>query len=179
MAWLNLDGLYVKSGTEEGTAGKSGIYLTYGPIRTIEWTTGVLNSTNYAFGSTIYILDDNVIVPKGYLESVDVWSTAPVTSSGSPTIDFGLISTDRATEIDYDGFIAAETLANLDGGGEGGVHREYRSVSTDNLPLPAAGGALLGTTTTSVGLAAFRVNTANFTAGVLRFRLNWRPSTTV
>ena len=97
-----------------------------------------------------------------------------VTSGGAPTLDLGLIRTDRSTEIDFDGFVAAATLAQLDGGI--GVRRLYLKEATDSIPVPAVGGALLGTTTTNTGYLTLRVNTANFTAGVLKVRIGyWFP----
>lgn len=168
--WVNSDGLAVKFQTVEGAAGKGGEYSSLGPLRSMEFK---LTLTDYTFGSTIYILDQNVSAPKAYFDRVELDVLTVATGTGA-TLDFGLQRTDQSTEIDYDGFIAAAPLTVLDG--ESGAQLVYRSEATDSVPVPVLGGALLGTTTTNVGYPCVRVNTASYTAGVIFLRLYWRPA---
>lgn len=167
--WLNSDGLYVKYGPDEGTAGKGGVFKDWGLFRSASWK---LTLADYPFGSTVYIIDDNCFMPKARYDAVRLTVHTAVTGA-SATLDFGLQATDRSTEIDINGFLAAVPTTDMDG--EAGISRTYYSEATDSIPLPAAGGALLGTTTTSVGYPCVRVNTASFTAGVITLELFWRP----
>lgn len=169
MAWFNSDGLLVKFGLEEGAAGKGGAFRDLGPNRMYEWK---LTLTDYPFGATIYVIDDTCFIPKAFMDSVEVEVLTGATGA-TATLDFGLQRTDRTTEIDYDGLLAAVAQTVIDT--PAGKTRLYRSEATDSIPVPAVGGALLGTTTTNVGLPVVRVNTASFTAGVIAVRLFVRP----
>lgn len=168
MSYLNADGLWVRTGTEEGASGKGGEFHNYGSLRQWEWK---LTLVDYPFGSTIYIIDYQCILPKARYIGVDIEVHTACTGT-SATLDFGLQRTDQTTEIDYDGFLAAVTMATIDA--PAGKIRSYLAEATDSIPIPAVGGALLGTTTTNTGYPTVRVNTASFTAGVIFLRLTAR-----
>ncbi len=89
--------------------------------------------------------------------------TQTVGATGT-AIDVGLIKTDRTTEIDYDGLLAAAPLGIMDLAGE-------RTIFTAATTVPASAtgtGALIGTTLTYTGhISASRTDSTAFTAGVV------------
>src|SRR4051812_34591494 len=103
MSKYDNDGLLRKYGTEKATATTAGEYRTVGAIREIEVKLD-LSTINT---STQTILADTTFFPKERIEEVVIEVQTAAASSGTGTLDVGLISTDRSTEIDYDGFIAA------------------------------------------------------------------------
>lgn len=156
------DGLLRKYGTYKAIANPAGEYKTYGPLRTVECKVTLANLTT-TVGQTV--MSDQVFFPKLRIESVDLEVETAATSSGSATFDIGLIQTDRTTEIDYNGFIAAEVLSGvLDTVGKKIIYTAGVSKA----------GALIGTTTTNVGYIVANANTAVFTAGVVYVRINYR-----
>lgn len=159
--WLNSDGLYVKFGTSEATVGAGGEFEDHFAMKTvIEVLVPDLTKISATLGGTI--LDDNITVPKGArIEEIQVEVETAATSGGSATFDFGLIRTDRVTELDFNGFVAAAAVATLDTAGK-------------RLTLingTTAFGALIGTTLANPGYLVVNSNTAVFTAGALRLRV--------
>lgn len=165
--WKNSDNLFVKLGTSEaasldttkGAAGelKDGI----GGVRVTEVVIDLTDLNT----STPIIINDAAIFPKNArIEEVELVTTTAATSGGSATLDVGLIqNSDRTTEIDYNGFIAAAALATFNSAGE-----------RLNLTVGSTGaGALIGTTNATVGLLVAQAGTAVFTAGVVRVRVKW------
>lgn len=159
--WYNSDGLLLKFGTDKATANKAGEYKTYGSQREIELKLDLTTLTTTLGGT---IVSDTTFFPKQRIESVTIEVETAATGTGA-TLDFGLIGTDRATEIDFNGFIAAETKANLDTAGK----------KITYIFGTSGAGALIGTTTTSVGYLVANANTALFTAGVVYIRIMFRP----
>ena len=158
MGWYNSDGLYVKFGTEVGTAGKAGSYEYDGPLRLVE-----LDLTDLSLLTTTGVIQDyNTILPKNaFIEKVDIICTTAVTSGGSATLDIGLISTDTTSAYDDDGLIAALAIASFNATGEG-VSLSVNSTSA---------GALIGTVLASNGYLVASYNTAAFTAGACKVRI--------
>lgn len=163
-SWLDNAGLYQKYGVDQTIPGIGGEYRTNAELREIEFTV-TLTAAAYPFGATNYILDDNVVLPSGvriqevetYVETAGAGATA--------TLDVGLIRTDRTTVTSANGLIAAKTVASMTAG--------EKAVIT---PGGTFAGSLIGTTTTNVNHVSIRVNTASFTAGVIKIRIRYyRP----
>lgn len=158
MSWLNSDGLLVKFGTEEATAGKGGATAIDGDRREVvmDIDLTLLNT------STATIIDDNVWVSKNArIEEVEVEVLTAATSGGSATLDIGFIRSDRSTELDYNGLVAAAALSTINTAGK-------------RLNIVAGGtaaGALIGTSLANNGLFVAQAGTAVFTAGLIRVRV--------
>jgi len=150
--WLNADGLYIKSGVDEAKHATGGAYAEGGAgITVIEVD---LDATKLATASQT-ILSDTIFVPKGFrVEGVEVYVTQAFTSGGAATLDVGLVRTDRATELDHDGFVAAQALAGL----------------INNAKVNGSG-ALVGTSLANAGHLVAKAGTAAFTAGKAKVRL--------
>lgn len=157
--------LYIKYGTEKATPTIGGEYANYGTgMHTVEFK---IDLTTLTESETP--LSDSVFFPSGArVQSVEL-QTVTAAATGV-AIDVGLIRTDRSTQIDYDGFLAAAPLAIMDLAGE-------RTVFTAATTVPASAtgtGALIGTSTTNVGYVTCSRTTATaFTAGVIIVRLNY------
>ncbi len=156
MGYLDNAGLYVKIGPETATPKTAGEYKTYGELREIEV---VLNLASYAFGATNYIVDDTTFFPTGVrIQEVETY-TDTATTGATATFDLGLMRTDRTTVTSATAFLTAVASG----------------VAAGNKVVTTTGG-LIGTNTASVNHITVRVNTANFTAGVVRIRIRYyRP----
>lgn len=157
-------GLYRKYGPDKATPKAAGEYHMYGKFHTIECKITLANLTQ-----TETILDDIVQIPNGArIQSVELMTeTAAATGTA---IDVGLIRSDRTTELDYNGLLAASPLAVMDLAGERTV---YTAATT--VPASATGtGALIGTTLTNNGyLSASMTDATAFTAGVVWVTVNY------
>lgn len=163
MAWLDNTGLYQKYGTEQTVTSTGGEYKTFGEFREIEVS---LNLTAYPFGATNYIVNDNIFFPSGMrIQEVELYTeTAAV--GATATLDVGLIRTDRTTVTSATAFVAAATVASLATAGT-------KTVITAGSTFA---GSMIGTTTANVNHITVRVNTASFTAGVIKVRIRYyRP----
>jgi hypothetical protein len=157
MAWYNSDGLYIKFGTEEGVEGKAGEYVTTGPQRMVE-----VDITLTGLGTSAAIQDDHVVLPAGaFIEKVELINKVAATSGGSAVLNVGLQRTDRSTELDYDGFIAAGALSTYNAAGESVAYTEG---STGH-------GALIGTVLAHDGYITADYDTDSFTAGSVSVRI--------
>lgn len=153
MGYSDIGGLYQKYGVEQTTSGIGGEYRNNENERVIEFKINLATLTE-----TETILDDNVFMPAGVrISEVKVRTqTAAATGAG---IDLGLIRTDRTTEIDYDGILAAFATTSMDAANE---------TTTMTVPATNLGGALVGTTTANVGhFTCSRTTATAFTAGVI------------
>lgn len=164
--WLNQDGLYIKLGADEAASQDplvqpAGDYNTGGnPLSVSEVVIDLKDLST----STQLVLNDVLNFPKNaFVEEVEVEVQVGATSGGSATLDVGLIRTDRTTELDYDGFVAAAAAATIDTAGK-----------RLNLIKGSTGaGALIGTATANPGLFVAKAGTAVFTAGQVRVRVKW------
>ena len=163
MGYLDNAGLYVKIGPETATPKVAGEYRTPGELREIEL---VLNLASYPFGATNYIVDDTTVMPAGMrIQEVETYVDTAATGA-TATLDIGLMRTDRTTVTSATAFVAAATVAS------------FATVGTKAIITAGStfAGALIGTTTASVNHITVRVNTASFTAGVIRVRIRYyRP----
>lgn len=159
--WMNSDGLYLKTGTQEAVLSAGGAYRNDGNYHVVEVT--IHDMTD--LGTSAAILDDVTFVPKGArIEKVQLVTETACTSGGSAVLNVGLQRRDRSTELDYDGLIAAAALSTFNAAGE-----------TLDLILGATGvGALVGTTLAYNGYLTADYDTAAFTAGKVVIRVYYR-----
>jgi hypothetical protein len=159
MSWYNSDGLLVKFGTEEGTAGKAGEYEWDGPTRLVELVIPDLT----ALTSSAVIQSDVVTIPTGaVIRSIKVITNTVATSGGSATLNIGLISTDRSSNISDTALVSALALTSIDGLGE----------TTDIVFGSTAAGTKVGTTIGAAnGLLTAKYGTAAFTAGKVTIQI--------
>ncbi len=161
MAYNDKDTLLRKYGVEKTLPQKGGEYVTDGEYRAVELS---INLADLTETETVQI--DTTVIPAGMrLNEIRVITqTAGATGAG---IDLGLVRTDRATEIDYDGLLAALATTAFNAAGK---------TTVINVGSTSAG-ALLGTTLTNPGLiTASRTTATAFTAGRLIIELRYyRP----
>lgn len=170
MAYFNTDGLYIKTGREEGALAVGGTYRTAGPLQCTEVKMTLVTDAPVAsaiVGSASGQL--GTIIPGGVrIEAVEVITETAVTSGGSATLDVGLVRLDRTTEIDNNGLVAALAIASFNAVSE----RTYFVSGVTGA------GALIGTTTANPGYIVANYGTAAFTAGKTIVRVYWyRPQT--
>jgi hypothetical protein len=167
--WTNKDGLYIKYGTDQGvSAHDAGEYTTFGPERVVEVICDLSLLT-----ATETILNDVVTIPSGsYITKIE--TIAIVGAATGTAIDVGLIkASDRSTEIDYNGLLAAAPTANMNSAGERSV---YKIGATEPTGLTGTG-ALVGTATAFAGMiSASRTDATAFTAGTIRILVSFIPN---
>ena len=162
--WHNDDGLYIKFGITEGTAGKGGAYKMDGPYNVIE-----LKITGTDLTSTAAIVSDVVWVPdNSRVDKVEVLAETLMNSAGNgATLDIGLIAKDRSTAVGGgdDGLVAGLVEASMDPAGD------WQEVVIGHTYV----GADIGTTITAgPAYITANYNTEAFTAGVIRVRVFFR-----
>lgn len=159
--WFNSDGLLVKFGTNEATAGKAGEYgELVGNIHIIELR---IPDLTVITDSTQTVLDENVFIPKNArIEYVEVINVTAATGTNA-VLDLGLIRRDQSTELDYDGLLADAPRTDWDALGE---TKKYQVGVT-------GAGALVGTVLTNSGYLVATYDTAAFTAGAIDIRIGF------
>lgn len=159
-SWFNADGLQVRFGPDAFGPTVGGEFKTYGPLRTVEFKLDLTTLT-----STSVPVDDAIFFPKSvFVESVEIDVQTAATSGGAPTLDVGLIQTDRSTITSNTSFINALALASINTAGQ-------KIIFTTGTT--SAGGAI-GTTPSQVNYISARANAATYTAGVVIVRINYR-----
>lgn len=168
--WLNKDGLFIQFGTDKTANELAGEFAQPGaPSRTVEVFLDLSTLTT----TTTSILSNTEIFPapptgQMYIEKVEMAVETAAASSGSGTVNFGLIQMDRATvPSNYDhAFINAETTAHMTQG---------------NLITYIAGGAQSGTllgsqpaNATGPYYLTAKAGTAVFQSGLVRVRITYR-----
>ena len=157
-SYLDNTGLYRKYGPDKATSKIAGEPVMTGDIHEIVARIDLTTLT-----ATETILDDVVQIPNGArISEVNVLThTAAATGTA---IDLGVIKTDRTTEGDYNGFLAALPTADMNAAGE------VQSVVIGHTYV----GALVGTTIGYTGyLSASRTDATAFTAGVIIVRVRY------
>ena len=162
--WLNSDSLYLKFGTDKATANKAGENVTVGALREIEVK---IDLTALTQSETVQ--SDQVFFPIG--ARIQEVETIAITGAVTGTaIDLGLIRTDRTTEIDYDGLLAAAPTANMNSAGERSLYQVAVTIPTGLTGT----GALVGTTTSNVGyITCSRTDATAFTAGLIVVKIRY------
>lgn len=157
--WHNSDGLYLEFGTTKTTANTAGEVRKTGNMHEVE-----VKITLAGLTQSEVVQSDTTFLPAGArIQEVELLTqTAGATGTA---IDVGLIRTDRTTELDYNGLLAAAPLAVMDLAGERTI---YTAATT--VPASATGtGALIGTTLAYDGLITCSMTDAtSFTAGVVK-----------
>lgn len=152
--WLNNDGLYIKSGTDEAEINVAGENSTDGNTRVVEFD---ITYADLAATGTEGILSDVTHIPDGvFLESA-TFTVTTAFAGATATLTFGVIDKDRSTAVDADGIDAAIAVTAIDAIGD----------------VIVCDGALVGTTLTSGGLVTATEGTAAFTAGAGKLRLKY------
>lgn len=155
------DGVNIFYGRDEGIAGYGGEYTTNGPRRMLEVT--IPDMTKVSAIATPLILDDDTWLPKGArIDIVSVYTLTAVTGSSS-TLDIGLVRSDRSTELDFNGLVAAIPLTQMATAGQ----------TVDSTQGSTYAGALIGTSLANNGVFVANWNTAAFTAGAIRFTVQY------
>lgn len=159
--WLNKDGLYLKYGPTSIGPNTAGEYCYDGPRHVIE---AIIDLTKVTATDGSYFVSDQVFFPKNArIESVEVLTDTAATGTGA-VLNVGLCKTDRTTEIDFNGLIAALPQTSLTPAGK---WTQLHEGDTD-------AGALIGTTTTNTGYIVADYDTAAFTAGKIVVRIFYR-----
>ena len=163
-AWNNSDGLYLKYGLSKTGSNVAGEYVTTGDLREVKLTLTLSGLTQ-----SEVIQSDVQILPAGArIKEVEVVTTTA--GATGTAIDLGLIRTDRTTELDYDGLLAAAPIAMHNSAGERTI---YTAVTT--VPASATGtGALIGTTLAYNGyITCSRTDATAYTDGVLNVYIRY------
>lgn len=157
-AWFNADGLPVYFPQDQISVGNGGEYDTLGLFRIVDIEINLADLTETE------TVQSRVAIPKNFvIGRVDV--IADTAAATGVAIDVGLVrKNSAATEIDYDGILAAYPTASMDAIGE-----------TNNLTKGSSyAGALVGTVSSSSYsgyISASRTTSTAFTAGRVRILL--------
>jgi hypothetical protein len=158
-SYLNSDSLFVKIGTTKAVPNLAGEFKTYGELREVELVIDLTTLT-----SSQVIQSDQEFIPSGVrIEEVEIVAETAATSGGAPTLDIGLIQTDRTTVTSNTAFAAAVALATMT---PAGAKQVLRIGSTGV-------GALVGSTTAQVNHICARANAATYTAGRIVVRIRY------
>lgn len=159
MSWKNNDGLTLKFGTENAKLSRIGEYHFDGNVHMAEIALQLIDLTQ-----TETILDYNFILPVGALiQEVEVISTTAAATGTA--VDLGLIkASDKTTEYDFNGILAAYPTASMD---TGDLNRLSEGVGTYC-------GAVLGVPLTEACyISASMTDATAFTAGKVLIRLSY------
>jgi len=168
--WKNNDGLFIKFGTSSGVSTHSA--GEYKPLdgagqQVVEVVINLASLTQ-----TETILNDVVTIPaNAHIAWVETVCVVPGLTGTA--IDVGLIAiSDRTTEVDFDGFLAAMPTAEFAQVGE--TRRFYE---THTVPTGMTGtGALVGQENTVKGhISASMTDATAFTAGKVKVRIAYIP----
>lgn len=161
-SWLNNDKLYLKYGTSQADLNVAGEYHFDGPDHMFEVKIPDLTKVTATDGS--YILDDSFRLGKGWrIRRVEVITDTAATGSGA-VLNIGIVRSDRSTEEDFNGLVAAIPQTSLTPAGK---------TTTLNAGDTYAG-ALIGANTASTAASGYLTadyDTAAFTAGAVRVRV--------
>ena len=158
------DTLFRKFGVTKAIPNKAGEYKTPGLLREVEVTIDLTTLTQAEV-----IQSDQVFIPAGgRIHEVEV--IAKTGAATGTAIDVGLTRTDRTTQLDFDGLLAAFVTASMNTAGETSIIRQAVTVPTGL----AGTGALIGTTTANVGyISASATDATAFTAGVILVKIRY------
>lgn len=160
--WLDNTGLYQKYGVDQTVTAAGGEYSNSGDLREIQFH---LALTALTATPTIITGADNIFIPAGVrIEEVQVVNE--VAAATGVTIDLGLVRTDRTTEIDYNGILAAAPIADYNALGER---------ITYTIPSAICGALMTtGTTGANPGYLTANSTATLFTTGIIEVRIRYR-----
>lgn len=161
--WRNQDGMNVYWPQDAGTVTRGGEHDYDGRHETFVEID--LTTLETVASGNVQIVAENVSLPKGaFIEDAVILVTKGAVGA-TATLDIGLVDlADRTTEIDFNGLVAAATVASLSATGD---YVKYNVGST-------GAGALIGTSIAKAGLFVAKPGTANFTTGKVQFRVRWQ-----
>lgn len=160
--WHNADGLFIGFGVKEAFPTNSGEYSDAVANRHIAEVIVDLPNLPTLASTDKQIQDDTLTIPNGaFIEEIRV-TVLKETAGTNANLDLGLVDQDRATEIDFNGFLAAADAFNA------GV--DLGTVTTFNVGTTEVG-ALVGTKITNTGLITANAETADWTAGILKIEI--------
>ena len=178
--WVNPDGLDVKFGPE-----KAHSLVDAGDLKTfngagesvIELEIDLAKLT-----TSEQVLSDVVYLPKN-AQVTWVKTVAEVLGQTGTSIDLGLIyyhpTTHAATELDYDGLLAAAPLsAQYDSAGDTVVFMENATIPASQTGTGVLIGTILATTAERYYFTASYAAGSAFTAGRLRVTVGYLPNAT-
>lgn len=159
-SWMNSDNLYLKFGPDKTTAVKGGeFHIAPDGVHAVTFTVDLTTLTE-----TETPLSDVVMIPAGvFIKEVEVLTqTAAATGVA---IDLGFVkNSDRSTEVDFDGLLAAFPTASMNAPGE----------KVTVIDGQGQDGALIGTTLASTSLVTCSRTTATaFTTGKVRITIRF------
>lgn len=157
-----INGRYQKYGPDNAIPNRAGEYTSYGRLHEIEVKIDLTTLTQ-----SEVIQSDVTVLPAGVIVQEVEINTQTAAATGV-AIDLGLIRLDRATEIDYDGLLAAFPTASMNAAGK-------KVIISDGTTYD---GALIGATTgTLPGYITCSATTATaFTAGLIYLTIRyWKP----
>lgn len=166
--WDNADNLHLVFGADEVIVTRAGEFSTMHGEHFTEVIIALASLPTVASGNQ-QIVADNVYIPGGvFIKGVETFVLKETTGTNA-NLDLGLVSqTDRSTEVDFNGFLAAADIFN--GGTDLGSRTMFEKLDGT---LTTEAGVLVGTKITTGGLITANAETADFTAGVLRIRIHW------
>jgi len=164
-SWLNADSLFLKFGTDKTTANKGGEYRNNEKYRTIDFLIDLTTLTE-----TETPLSDTVFMPAGARIQDVVVTTQTVAATGV-AIDLGLVRTDRTTEIDFNGLLAAFPVAQMSTAGERDIIQQEVTVPVSMVGLGALIGATVGVNPGYITCS--RTTATAFTSGVIHVQIHY------
>jgi hypothetical protein len=160
--WDDNAGLHQVYGVDQATTENGGEYRNYGNERSIEIK---IDLTSLNQNEVVQM--DNVFFPVG-MKITEIEVFVETAAATGVAIDLGFIRTDRTTEIDYDGLLAAFPTATMTVGNKVVLRKGGTNA-----------GAMVGSgvATTNVGLITCSATTATaFTAGLIKVTIRYeRP----
>ena len=160
--YMDIGGLFQKYGVEQTVTNNGGEYRNNGKEREIEVSINLVTLTE-----TETPLSDNIFFPAG-VKITEVEIFVETAAATGVAIDVGLQRTDRTTEIDYDGILAAFVTATMTVGNK----IVLRKGGTQAGALVGSGVAIA-----NVGhITASRTTATAFTTGLIKVTVRYeRP----
>jgi|SRR6185503_14633984 len=164
MAQMDNTGLYQKFGVEQTVTQAGGEYRNNSKEREIEI---LINLATLTETESVVTGADNIFFPAG-VKITEIEILVETAAATGVAIDLGFVRTDRTTEIDYDGLLAAFVTATMTVGNKVVLRKGGTQA-----------GAMVGSgvATTNVGhITCSRTTATAFTAGVIKVTIRYeRP----
>lgn len=155
--WLNGDGLFVKLGSDEATAGRGGQESRGGPEEVIEFEL----SPSVLTTSAETILSDVVAIPKGAVITSTQVFILTATAGANANLDIGLVDMDRSSNAAAQALVAAGD----------GWHAAAAGTSETYILAGTEAGTIYGTALSTAKLVTAGAETATFSSGLIRIRI--------
>ena len=159
--WQNKDGVLVKFGNTEGEVAKGGAVKSYGNLNVAEFEIDMATLPNITAG--VLYLSDTLIIPAGAIVQRVVTTIHKVSVGSGANFNLGLRKAADRAAYDDDGLIIA---ADAEHTTAVGTRTKYEQGGTDH-------GATLGIILTEDSFIVASYDTAAFTAGIYKVRIEW------